>query len=148
MLSSNVIRALALFIAAANASPCRPTTTAPGITTEVTSTATVIESTTDISSTVVESATETETTDVPTTTVVLIGEPTTTTAIVEESITTTAVIEGTTTTEAAITTTTAAGTGGTQCSSSDDCFFGGPSFCMDGLLNVCVCLNNRCIRAE
>ncbi|KAM0350443.1 hypothetical protein ACHAP4_010010 [Fusarium culmorum] len=118
MLSSNVIRALALFIAAANASPCRPTTTAPGIIIEVTSTATVIESTTDISSTIVESATEAETTDIPTTTVVIIGEPTTTTA---------------------------AGTGGPECSSSEDCFFGGPSFCMDGLLNVCVCLNNRCI---
>ncbi|KAF5659680.1 hypothetical protein FCIRC_12408 [Fusarium circinatum] len=136
MLSSNVLSALALFAAAVNAGPCRPSTTLAGTTTEVTSTATVIGSTTDLTSTTIESATETETTDIATTT----------TAIAEESTTTTAVIEESTTTEAASTTTTAA-VEEYSCSTPDDCV-AYPDLCLDGLLNLCVCLNAVCTPAN
>ncbi|OBS20417.1 hypothetical protein FPOA_06787 [Fusarium poae] len=190
MLSSNIIRAFALFAAAANAGPCRPTTTSLDTTTEVTSTATAIDSTTEISSTVVESSTETGTT-----TIVIIEEPTTTTAVIEESTTTEAastttaaagpedlscqidvdcyayprscvpdgsniclcidavctvpvIISASTTTEAASTTTTAAaGNEIVACSTSDDCL-SDAELCLDGLLNLCFCLNGGCIRVE
>ncbi|KAF5572885.1 hypothetical protein FPANT_12745 [Fusarium pseudoanthophilum] len=141
MLSSNLLSVIALFAAAVNAGPCRPSTTLAETTTEVTSTATVIDSTTDLTSTIIESATETETTDIATTT--------TTTAAVEESTTTdiptttTAVVEESTTTEAASTTTTAA-VDGYSCSTSDDCL-AYPDLCFDGLLNICVCLNAVCV---
>ncbi|KAF5608067.1 uncharacterized protein FSUBG_4891 [Fusarium subglutinans] len=126
MLSSTVLSALALFAAAVNAGPCRPSTTLAGTTTEATSTATVIGSTTDLTSTTIESATETETTDIATTT----------TAIAEES----------TTTEAASTTTTAA-VEEYSCSTPDDCV-AYPDLCLDGLLNLCVCLNAVCTPAN
>ncbi|KAL6912627.1 hypothetical protein ACHAPO_008948 [Fusarium lateritium] len=142
MLSSDVIRAFALFAAAANAGPCRPTTTSPGTTIEATSTATVIDSTIELSSTIVESATETETTDVPTTTAV-VEEPTSTTAAEEEPTTTTVVIEGSTTTEASSTTTTAAGTEPVPCSTDDDCL-ADLDMCLDGLLNKCICVDAVC----
>ncbi|KAG8354332.1 hypothetical protein FVEN_g7600 [Fusarium venenatum] len=137
MLSSNVIRAFALFAAVANAGPCRPSTTSPGTTIEATSTATVIDSTIELSSTVIEGATETETIDVPSTTTAVFQEPTSTTVF----------IEGSFTTEAASTATTAA-SGGASCDSADECAFSDSDLCLDGLLNLCVCLNAICVRAD
>ncbi|KAG4267107.1 hypothetical protein FPRO04_04719 [Fusarium proliferatum] len=149
MLSSNVLRALALFAAAVNAGPCRPSTTLAGTTTEVTSTATVVGSTTDLSSTTIESATETETTNIPTTTTAIAEESTTTTAIIEESTTTdiptttTAIAEESTTTDAASTPTTAA-VNAYPCSTSDDCAQFA-DLCLDGLLNICYCDSAECV---
>ncbi|GKU06197.1 hypothetical protein FLAG1_09171 [Fusarium langsethiae] len=113
MLSSNVIRAYALFVAPVNANPCRPTTTSLA-TTEITSAATVIDSTADFSSKVVESATETGMTDFPATTSVVVEEPTTTTA--------------------------AAGTVVPPCHTTADCGFNAFELCFEGLLDLCICL--------
>ncbi|KAF5539866.1 hypothetical protein FMEXI_8724 [Fusarium mexicanum] len=152
MLSSNVLSALALFAAAVNAGPCRPSTTLAGTTTEVTSTATVIGSTTDLTSTTIEGATETETTDVATTTTAIVEESTTTTAIIEDSTTTdtptttTAIAEESTTTEAASTTTTAA-VAEYGCSSQENCI-AYPALCIDGLLLICDCVNGVCEQAN